>query len=79
MFAFHSTMIAGGAAPPIISYLVVAGGGGGYGPSNGGSGVVIIRYASTYPAATSTTGSPTITVSGGFREYKFTSTGIITF
>jgi hypothetical protein len=31
------------------------------------------------PAATSTTGSPTVTVTGGYRIYKFTSTGSITF
>jgi hypothetical protein len=60
-------------------------GGGGGGTStgavagaNGGSGIVIIRYADTYPAATSTTGSPTITVAGGFRVYKWTGSGSIT-
>jgi hypothetical protein len=41
--------------------------------------VVIIRYADTFAAATSTTGSPTITVAGGYRTYKFTGTGTITF
>lgn len=46
---------------------------------SGGSGVVIIRYADTFPAATSTTGSPTVTVSGGYRVYKWTSSGSITF
>jgi hypothetical protein len=60
------------------------GGGGGGSWENatqgaGGSGIVIIRYADTYPAATSTTGSPTITVSGGYRIYKFTESGSITF
>jgi hypothetical protein len=62
------------------------GGGGGGGDShgaanagNGGSGILILRYADTYDAATSTTGSPTITVTGGFRIYKFTSSGTITF
>jgi hypothetical protein len=45
----------------------------------GGSGVVIIRYPDTYSAAKSTTGSPTITVSGGYRVYKFTQSGSITF
>ena len=45
----------------------------------GGSGIVIIRYADTYAAATSTTGSPTITTAGGYRVYKWTSSGSITF
>jgi hypothetical protein len=45
----------------------------------GGSGVVIIRYADSYAAATSTTGSPTITTTGGYRVYKWTSSGSITF
>ena len=46
---------------------------------NGGSGIVIIRYEDTYPAASATTGSPTITVAGGYRVYKFTASGSITF
>jgi hypothetical protein len=46
---------------------------------NGGSGIVIVRYADTYQAATSTTGLPTITVAGGYRVYKWTSSGSITF
>jgi hypothetical protein len=45
----------------------------------GGSGIVIIRYADSYNAATSTTGSPTITVAGGYRVYKWTASGTITF
>jgi hypothetical protein len=40
---------------------------------------VIIRYSDTYSAAASTTGSPTITVSGGYRVYKWTGSGSITF
>ena len=66
------------------------GGGGGAGGYNtaltnyltsgaGGSGVVIIRYSDAYSAAASTTGSPTITAAGGYRVYKFTSSGSITF
>ena len=45
----------------------------------GGSGIVIIRYADTFAAATATTGSPTITVAGGYRIYQWTSSGSITF
>ena len=61
-----------------------AGGGGGGGAyynsvhyigGAGGSGIVIIRYADTYIAATSTTGSPTITVAGGYRVYKWITVG----
>ena len=65
------------------------GGGGGAGETqggiftggDGGSGVVIIRYADTYPAGTapSTTGSPTVTVAGGYRVYKWTTSGSITW
>jgi hypothetical protein len=60
----------------------LGGGGGGSGNGtggSGGSGVVVIKYTDTYPAASATTGSPTITVSGGFRVYKFNGTGSITF
>jgi hypothetical protein len=46
---------------------------------NGGSGIVIIRYVDTYAAASATTGSPVITVAGGYRVYKWTTSGSITF
>jgi hypothetical protein len=56
------------------------GGGGGGGNSasggNGGSGLAILRVADTYTATT--TGSPTVYVTGGFRYYKFTQNGTIT-
>jgi hypothetical protein len=54
------------------------GGGGGSGGS-GGSGVVILRFPNGYSPATSTTGSPTITVAGGYNIYTWTSSGSITF
>ena len=66
-------------------------GGGGAGASNGsnnyyrisggsgGSGVVIIRYPDSFPAATATTGSPTVTNPTGYRVYTFTGSGSITF
>jgi hypothetical protein len=44
----------------------------------GGSGIVIIRYADTFAAATSTTGSPGITNPTGYRVYRFTGDGSIT-
>jgi hypothetical protein len=55
------------------------GGGGAGGPyGSGASGIVIFREPDTRPLAT-TTGSPTITTSGGFRIYRFTGSGSITF
>jgi hypothetical protein len=45
----------------------------------GGSGVVIVRYPDSNPAATATTGSPTVTVAGGYRIYKWTTSGSVTF
>jgi len=59
------------------------GGGSGNGGSSaagtGGSGVVVIRYANTYPDASATTGSPTYANTGGYKIYTFTSSGTITF
>jgi hypothetical protein len=46
---------------------------------NGGSGFVLVRYSDSLPAAASTTGSPSTVTSGGFRYYKFTGDGSITF
>jgi hypothetical protein len=40
---------------------------------------VIISYPSTYDAAVATTGSPTVTISGGNRIYTWTGSGSITF
>jgi hypothetical protein len=64
------------------------GGGGGVGSDSagnggsnwglGGSGICMMRYPDSFSAASSTTGSPTITVSGGYRLYKWTSSGSIT-
>ena len=56
------------------------GGGGGNSASGGagGSGLVIIRVADSI-TATATTGSPTVYVTGGYRYYKFTASGTITF
>ena len=60
------------------------GGGGSMGDASGyaasgGSGRVILRYADIFPAATATTGTVTVTVSGGYRHYDFTTSGSITF
>jgi hypothetical protein len=46
---------------------------------SGGSGVVIIRYPDTFPLAKTTTGSPTVTTTGGYRIYRWTGSGSITF
>jgi hypothetical protein len=55
-----------------------AGGAGGT-SSPGTQGIVALKYPDNYPAATSTTGSPSITTAGGYRVYKWTSNGSITF
>ena len=49
------------------------------GATGGGSGFVAIRYSDTFPLATATTGSPTVTTTGGFRIYQWTGSGSITF
>jgi hypothetical protein len=68
----------GGGGNAYVSATVNTGGGGGSAGS-GGSGIVIVRYPDTFSEAASTTGSPTVTVAGGFRTYRFTSSGSITF
>jgi alpha-tubulin suppressor-like RCC1 family protein len=54
-----------------------AGGGGGVNQS-GQAGRVVLRTLSTYPTAT-TTGSPSVYVSGSYRIYDFTTSGTISF
>ena len=69
----------------VAGTINTGGGGGGGGTTStgpggaGGSGIVIVRYADSYSAATSVTGSPTVTVTGGYRIYTWTSSGSITF
>lgn len=76
----------GNSSTPTAATANLGGGGGGSGYTTGytlggtgGSGVVIIRYSDTYTEAPATTGSPTVTVAGGYRVYKWTSSGSITF
>ena len=45
----------------------------------GGSGVVIIRYPDSFSFASTTTGSPTVTTTGGYKIYVFNASGSITF
>jgi hypothetical protein len=75
--------VAGGLGASGSSATVNTGGGGGAGRrgngGDGGSGIIIIRYPDSFKTATSTTGSPTVTISGGYRYYTFTGTGTITF
>jgi hypothetical protein len=68
--------------------LAERGGGGGGGwlysggvGGGGGSGVVVIAYPSSFPVAVSVTGSPTVdtTTRAGFRVYRWTGSGSITF
>ena len=51
------------------------GGGSGAQGGAGGSGIFIMSYANSYPELANTTGSPTITYSGGYRIYKWTGSG----
>ena len=44
---------------------------------SGGSGVVILRYVSSNPDASGTTGSPSLSISGGYKYYTFTASGTI--
>jgi len=65
----------GGGGNAYSSATPNTGGGGGGSQGSGGSGIVVVRYPDTYAAATSTTGSPDITVAGGYRIYKWTTVG----
>jgi hypothetical protein len=56
------------------SYSQTGGGGG-----NGATGIVVISYLNTYPLASSTTGSPTFTSTGGRYVYVWTGSGSITW
>jgi hypothetical protein len=40
---------------------------------------VVVAYSNIYNDAASTTGSPTLTNSGGYKYYTWTSSGSITF
>jgi hypothetical protein len=54
-------------------------GAGGPVPRNGMNGIVIIRYPDTFGLAKTTTGSPTVNTTGGYRIYTFNSSGSITW
>jgi hypothetical protein len=79
--AFAGGLGGGGTGDSSSGTANTGGGGGtsGGGSPNGGSGTVILRYPSTGPLASSTTGSPTVNATGGYRYYKFTGSGSITF
>lgn len=78
-----------GNSPNAIGTLPTAGtanrGGGGGGTAyyaaavSGGSGIVVLRYPNTYPNPSATSGSPTVTNTGGYKIYTFNSIGSITF
>lgn len=50
----------------------------GSGTGNGTQGVFIMRYSDSAPALSSTTGTVSVTVSGGFRTYTWTTAGTYT-
>jgi hypothetical protein len=56
---------------------VINTGGGGRASNSGASGVVILRHSDSFSIAP-TTGSPTITVTGGYVIYQFNGSGTIT-
>jgi hypothetical protein len=59
-------------------YTGSGGGGGGTngtGGGNGAEGVIIIKYPATYLPAAIATGSPNVTISGGYRTYRFWQSG----
>ena len=68
----------GGGGSNNVAGAANTGGGGSNYLGVGGSGVVFIIYSSTYPALTSTTGSPTYTVENGYNVYRFTASGSFT-
>lgn len=45
---------------------------------SGGSGIIIVRHSDTFATAT-TTGSPTVTTTGGYKTYVFNGNGSITW
>lgn len=54
------------------------GGGGGGGGILGGSGVVVLRYPSTFPAPVSNVGNPNVIITGGYQIYRFWQSGSLT-
>lgn len=46
-------------------------------PAAGQPGVCVFRYPDTFPTAPTTTGSPTLTTTGGYHIYTFTASGTI--
>jgi len=56
-----------------------AGGPGASSSTSGTQGIVAFKYPDSFPLASATTGSPTVVTTGGYRIYKFTSSGTITF
>jgi len=75
--------LGGGTDIATAGLINTGGGGGGGSPSAvggiGGSGLAVIRYPDSYGEAISVTGSPNVTISGGYRYYTFTSSGTLTF
>jgi hypothetical protein len=56
-----------------------AGGPGASSSNSGTQGIVALKYPDSFALAQATTGSPTVTTTGGYRIYRWTTSGSITF
>lgn len=79
-YVSSATLSAGSGTTPGDSSNSLRGsyGNAGFATGAGTQGVFILRYPDSAPALSATTGSPSVTVSGGFRTYTWTAAGSFT-